>query len=244
MEVEAYPIVHRVERTHWFFVARRRIVASFVDKYFPRSEHSRTLDIGGGTGGLVDVLKPYGALVGMDYSGDALSYYRQHHPVVCQGDAVHLPFKSCSLDFVMALDVLEHLQDDGAGLSEFFRVLRAGGRALVTVPAFKFLWGRLDDLGRHKRRYRLSELGKKATSAGFGLLKVSYFNTFLFPVVLFSRRMEFLRKSEMTADEDLNVPHPLLNSALINLFGMEAKLLHHVSFPVGVSIVCILEKTR
>ncbi len=242
MEAEAYPAVHRVERTHWFFVARRRIIASLVKRYFPPRKNACTLDVGGGTGGLVDVLKPYGSLIGLDYSDEALSYYRQYHPDVCRGDAVHLPFKSESIDFLIALDVLEHLEDDRAGLTEFFRVLKMGGRALVTVPAFKFLWGRLDDLGRHKRRYTRSELCGKASQAGFRVSKSSYMNSLLVPIVLVNRLSERFRRRWMSADSDLQIPSKPINTILTGLFGFEERLLSKIDLLLGVSVVSVLEK--
>ena len=78
----------------------------------------------------------------------------------------HLPYESDSFELVTALDVIEHLDDDVAGLREMRRVLRRDGRLLVFVPAFMFLWGVHDDISNHRRRYTLKELRSVVSEAG------------------------------------------------------------------------------
>ncbi len=242
METEVYSVVHQVERTHWFFVARRLIIASLLDTFADKSKRAILLDIGGGTGGMAEVARHFGQVIGVDYSEKALSFYRQYHPDVCLGDAAQLPFENDSLDFILALDLLEHLEDDAQGLSDFYRVLKPGGRALFTVPAFKFLWGRLDDVAHHYRRYTKNELARKVQFAGFRVLKASYLNTILFPIVAVARWTESLRKRWTKTDADLRLLPSTLNFTLANLFGAEARLLRILDLPFGVSIVCVAEK--
>jgi ubiquinone/menaquinone biosynthesis C-methylase UbiE len=242
MESLVYDGVHQVERAHWFFVARRRIIASLLERFFRRSDRAMILDIGGGTGGLAKVMSRFGSVVGLDYSEEALSYYFQRHPVVCQGDATHLPFGSSTLDFILALDILEHLEDDANGLDEFYRVLKPGGQALLTVPAFRFLWGRLDDVAHHYRRYTRQELVLKAEQSGLQVIKASYMNTILFPLVALARRTESLRMRWTKPDADLRIPPAWLNTLLTNLFGIESLWLRRLDLPLGVSVVCVLEK--
>jgi SAM-dependent methyltransferase len=106
---------------------------------------------------------------------------------VKQGAAESLPYAADSFDLVTGLDVVEHLDDDLAGLKEMRRVLRSGGRALLFVPAFMFLWGVQDDISNHRRRYTLKELKRVVHQAGFQVERATYVNLSFFTPILLGR---------------------------------------------------------
>ncbi len=117
------------------------------------------MDVGCGTGANLEMLSQFGNPEGVDVSAEALKFCRQRGlRQVKQGAAEALPYESNSFDLVTGLDVVEHLDDDVAGLKEMRRVLRAGGRAVLFVPAFMFLWGVQDDISNHRRRYTMAGL--------------------------------------------------------------------------------------
>ena len=99
------------------------------------------------------------------------------------GSAERAPLRSASCDGALALDVIEHLDDDAAALSETARVVRPGGFLLVTVPALPSLWGNQDVVSHHRRRYTSRSLAAAFRRAGLDLTWQSYFNTVLFPAI-------------------------------------------------------------
>src|SRR5437660_6389443 len=147
MQPHTYAIMREVEGKHWWYVGRRRIIASFVAEIFRNFQREgkrspRILDIGCGTGGNLEMLSEFGETEGVDVSTEAVDFCRARgFDKVRQGAAEDLPCEDESFDLVTALDVVEHLDDDVAGLREMRRVLSVGGRGLLFVPAFMFLWG-------------------------------------------------------------------------------------------------------
>src|SRR6185312_15196375 len=124
------------------------------------------------------------------------------------GAIEQLPYQSDSFDLVTALDVIEHLDDDIAGLREMRRVLRRDGRILVFVPAFMFLWGVQDDVSNHRRRYTLPRLLKAVEEAGFSVEWSSYANiSFFLPVLVVRSVMRWLG---LRADTEYGINIPLM----------------------------------
>src|SRR5712691_3232824 len=161
MQAHTYAIMREVEDQHWWYVGRRRIIASWVENVCREigKQRPRILDVGCGTGANLQMLAEFGAAEGVDVSTEALDFCRARGLAeVKQGEAESLPFEDASFDLVTGLDVVEHLDDDIAGLSEMRRVLRPEGRAVLFVPAFMFLWGVQDDISHHRRRYTRAEL--------------------------------------------------------------------------------------
>src|SRR5262245_58571858 len=180
-----YAPLRELERTHWWFRGRRRILAAALDRLGVRS--GRILDVGCGAGANLELLgqrEPHAGLVGMDVEREPLRFCREDRRTpVCQADAAHLPFASACFDLVAALDALEHFEDDAAALRELGRVCRPGGALLATVPAFPALWGSVDELGHHHRRYRRRELLARVREAGFEVVFERYVNWLLFPPI-------------------------------------------------------------
>ena len=235
--------MYRVEESHWWFVGRRKILSSFVErivKNLPR-EQPRILDVGCGTGANLEMLSQFGSAEGVDVSAEALEFCQARGlKNVRRGEAEHLPYDDNSFDLVTGLDVVEHLDDDVAGLKEMRRVLRQEGRVLLFVPAFMFLWGVQDDISNHRRRYTAQGLKKVIAQAGFELERLTYANiTFFFPI-LGGRLLMRLTGYRPASENNLTVG--FLNGVLGSIFGAEAPLLRHVNFPFGVSIVCVARR--
>src|SRR6185436_716868 len=127
------------------------------------------------------------------------------------------PYEDGTFDLVTALDVVEHMDDDVAALREMRRVLRPGGRVLLFVPTFMFLWGLQDDVSHHRRRYRLSELGRVLEQAGFEIERSTYANITFFLPILFIRKL--MRLTGIKAESENNINVPAFNSVLGGLFG-------------------------
>ena len=161
MQSHHYPLLYQVEERHWWYVGRRRIIQNLVEKICTTLDNPspRILDVGCGTGANLKMLAHYGKAEGIDISQQAIDFCGERGlQSVKLGAAEDLPYEDDSFDLVTSLDVVEHLDDDVAGLREMRRVLRPDGRVLLFVPAFMFLWGVQDDVSNHRRRYTLPSL--------------------------------------------------------------------------------------
>jgi SAM-dependent methyltransferase len=243
MQPHTYPIMYRVEGSHWWFVGRRQILSSFVRRIVGKlsNPQPRILDVGCGTGANLEMLADFGEVEGVDVSTEALDFCQTrglHN--VRQGEAERLPYEDKSFDLVTGLDVVEHLDNDLGGLQEMRRVLRPGGRALLFVPAFMFLWGVQDDISNHRRRYTLAGLNKVVREAGMEVEHATYANITFFAPILLGRLL--MRVTGFRPASENNITIGFLNGPLGRIFGMEAALLRHVKFPFGVSIICVARR--
>ena len=240
MKEHTYPIMFRVEQSHWWYIGRRKILAGFVEDICRRvtDRRPRILDVGCGTGANLLMLSEYGDAEGVDISEDALAFCRERGlEKVRLGAAEKLPYADGTFDLVTALDVVEHMDDDLAGLREMRRVLRPGGRVLLFVPTFMFLWGVQDDVSNHRRRYRLPELKRVLEKAGFEIERTTYANiTFFLPILLMRKLM---RVAGITAASENNINVPALNGVLGRVLGAESFVLRHMNIPFGVSGLCV-----
>jgi len=243
MQEHTYSIMYEVEGKHWWFVGRRKIIAGFVEKICRDigKRRPRILDVGCGTGANLQMLANFGAAEGVDVSSGALDFCRARGlSKVKQGAAEALPYEDASFDLVTGLDVVEHLDDDIAGLGEMRRVLRPGGRALLFVPAFMFLWGVQDDISHHRRRYTIPELRERLSEAGLTVERATYANITFFLPILFGRLL--MRLTGIRPASENNITIGALNGLLGGIFGAESWWLQKMSFPFGVSIVCVARR--
>ena len=240
MMEHTYPILFRVEQSHWWHIGRRRILAGFVEEICQRvtDRRPRILDVGCGTGANLLMLSKYGDAEGVDVSEDALAFCRERGlDKVKLGAGEELPYEDGTFDLVTAFDVVEHMDDDLAGLREMRRVLRPGGRVLLFVPAFMFLWGLQDDVSHHRRRYRMSELRRVLEEAGFEIERTTYANiTFFLPILLMRKLMRF---TGIKAESENNINVSALNGILGRMLGAESLILKFMNLPFGVSGLCV-----
>jgi SAM-dependent methyltransferase len=252
MQQHTYAIMRRVEESHWWYLGRRRMIRSFVDSIRrnaekssapgPQSERSfEILDVGCGTGANLELLSEFGDASGVDVSAEAVSFcHARGLENVKQAVAEALPFADKSFDAATSLDVIEHLDDDVAGLKEIRRILRPSGRVLIVVPAFMFLWGVQDDVSHHRRRYTISQLKKAVAEAGFEIERASYWNISFFFPTLMGRLL--MRASGVRPQSEANLTPGFLNRMLGSILGAETALLQHFDFPFGVSIACVARR--
>src|SRR5215217_2368713 len=241
MQSHHYPILYQVEDTHWWYVGRRRIIQSLVEKISTKLKTQRILDVGCGTGANLKMLAAYGKAEGVDISPQAVDFCHERGlDSVKLGAIEQLPYESDSFELVTALDVIEHLDDDISGLREMRRVLRRDGRLLVFVPAFMFLWGVQDDVSNHRRRYTLPSLLKAIEEAGFSVEWSSYANiSFFLPVLAVRSVMRWLG---LRADTEYGINISLMNGPFSSLFAAERFVFKHGRLPFGVSAVCIARR--
>jgi len=242
MENNSYDVEAKVESLHWWFFVRRRLLRRILHSMVIPQEFS-AVDIGCGTGSNLRVLGSVGLhkVVGLDRSLYALSLAKKKVDLpFISGDINNLPIRSNSVGLIIALDVIEHIDNDLNAIRELYQVLRKGGILILTVPAFNFLWGLQDVVTGHKRRYSKKEIMEKLREARFDILKSSYFNFFLFFPILFARRLVHLFGLKIRSENEINLP--LINFLFKAVFSLEVYVLKYLSFPFGVSILCIAKK--
>ena len=186
-------------------------------------------------------LARFGDAQGVDMDEEAVGYCHDRGlEHVTQSAADSLPFPNESFDLVTALDVVEHIDDDLGALREMKRVLKPGGQLLLTVPAYRFLWGRQDDINLHKRRYVARELRGRLHAAGFVVERLTYMNSILFPAIAAIRLVRRVLPEPPKLESDFAFPAPQpLNVTLGAIFGSERHLLTRFDIPFGVSIMAL-----
>jgi SAM-dependent methyltransferase len=245
---EFYAEYYEIEDKHWWFVGRRQIFLTMLDKYLPlaNGQERRILDVGCGTGTMLGYLSRYGHAEGIDADEEAVRFCHERGiDSVSLVDSLPLPFGDNSFDLITILDVLEHLEDDRAMLCELRRVMRPGGALLLSVPAYHFLWGPQDEIAHHKRRYVAREIRERLQQSGLIPRKLSYFNTLLFPIIACVRVMRPYRPGspKLKSDFTMTKPGPI-NGLLGRLFALEAPLVKRADLPFGVSILGLAYKGR
>jgi SAM-dependent methyltransferase len=244
MEQYTYAIMNRVEDSHWWFVGRRAILESFLERIVqsPKSEvqSPRILDVGCGTGANLEMLANFGEAEGVDVSDDALEFCKAKGLKAHKGLAEKLPFENESFEVVTALDVVEHLDDDIAGLKEMHRVLKKGGKSLIFVPAFMWLWGVQDDISNHRIRYTRKEIVERLEKAGFEIERATYANITFFAPILAGRTL--MKFTGVKPESENNINISALNGFFGKIFSAERFWLNQFNFPFGVSIVIVANK--
>ena len=241
MKKITYDIEWNVERFHWWFTGRRRLLKILLSSSRIH-KNSLVIDVGCGVGSNLSLLNSMGFnVIGIDSEIYSLSFAKKNVSVsLINGDLSRLPIKSNSIDIIIATDILEHLNEDTTGIKEMYRTLAHRGIAVLTVPAFEFLWGTQDVVGMHKRRYSKNEFLKKLRQAGFDILKSSYFNFILFIPIFIARRLIHFLGLKIESENEIN--SPLINFFLKAIFSIESHMLKFFSFPFGVSIFCVAQK--
>jgi len=240
------------EDKHWWFASRTRAILAYLDRYVgPGPADRLVLDVGCGAGNMAHHLAHYGRVIGVDTHPKPLEVARQRGLEVRSGSADDLPFDDQTFDLVALLDVVEHVPNEHGVFSECRRVLKPGGKLMVTVPALMWLWSQNDVLNAHQRRYTRAELRDKLTHHGFRVLRASYNNFLLFPlaagVILLRRGRAEPELASPHFDDDayqveMEAAPGGLNGVLTGVGKVEAGLIRHVSLPIGTSVLCIAER--
>lgn len=235
------------EEWYWWHRARQTIVARILGRYLDDGPRGRVLDVGCGAGGTSTVAAADGRLLGVDLGAEATIAAQARGLEVARMDATELGVLPNTFDLVVALDVLEHLDDPAAAAREFRRTLRPGGTLLVTVPAYQWLWSSHDVALGHRRRYTSEPLRSLLTRAGFDVELCSYVMTAVLPPAAVVRLIERLpgRKRPATEREAESgyIPIPgWLNSFLAWLVGLDGYLAGRVPLPGGLTVIAVARR--
>ncbi|MEA2574154.1 MAG: hypothetical protein QOH93_1452 [Chloroflexia bacterium] len=251
MEFEEYRIMREAEDVHWWYRGLRGVMFTLLGLERGEGLRTRILDAGCGTGGNIYALEQagFGHVLGFDYNSHGIYFCRERGlDNICQGSLMSVPFRDNSLEIIVSCDVIndEGLPDEMQALRELYRVLAPGGRLFLNLPAYNFLKGEHDKATSVARRYTTRGIAKQLRSVGFKVQRVTYWNMFLFPLVLAVRSVSRLRGRDEheQARSDINVPPSPFNSILTMVLGLEHKLLRRINLPFGSSVGVVAVKPR
>ena len=248
MEYAAYAQFVDLEEEHFWFRGRRTIFFSLLDKFLEGRKDLEVLEVGCGAGGLLKRLSVYGNAKGMELWPElcTIAKDRSQQGMIC-GNAYAIPLADQSQDLVCLFDTIEHIPEQEKALAEIYRVLKPGGMVFFSVPAYQFLFSNNDRVAHHCRRYTKGLLKKVCKEAGLRPKKVSYFNTFLFPLILPAVLIEKAKekwiglKDPNKTNLSKTFPGPI-NTTFAKIMGSERHLLRHLSFPTGHSLLGLFQR--
>jgi len=245
---EEYAKMYQLEDRYWYFQGRKDIIGGILDQWLPNDTSKlRILDVGCGTGLMLGKLKAMGLEpVGADLHTLSMQYCRRRGiQKLLRADVTNLPFAGNSFDIILALDLIEHVEDDAALLREFHRIAAPGAKVLITVPAHPYLWSEHDEALHHYRRYRRRPFLHLLSNSGFHPLRYTFAITLLYyPIVAFRLAQRLLRPRKAGPKTHLiDLPAPL-NAFLIRLLRAEGSLLRHMNLPVGLTLLALLEPRK
>ncbi len=243
MERAIYDRMAEIDGEHWWFAARRRIVAAAIERHAPRRTRLRMLEVGCGTGANIAMLQRFGHVDAVEPDAPARALAARRGGIKVAGgllpDGVRLD--DGAYDLIVLLDVLEHIPADVASLKVLRGKLAPGGRLLLTVPAMPWLWSAHDIAHHHQRRYTARALRRALADGGFTLRHMSHFNCLLMPVIVAVRALN--RLLGRTGGDDHGMPPSIVNRALTAVFAAERHVAVRGSLPFGVSLLAVAEPT-
>jgi SAM-dependent methyltransferase len=221
VDTELYDRFFDTEDRHWWFVGRRRLVTDLLTRTQARG---RILDLGCGTGGVLAHLGEFGTALGLDPAPEAAHYCRRRDLPMVIGSGMDLPFAPASFDAVLALDVIEHLDDDREAVRRLGSLLEPGGVLVVSVPALPAMFSEFDAVQGHRRRYLPGTLAEAFEGSGLRLDRTFWWGRWLVPLLGRRRARTRSRPGETPADvyrRHLALPHPAVSRLLSLAFRLE-----------------------
>lgn len=238
MERVVYQQMAELDDRHWWYRARRRIIADLIRREAHLPPDAEILEIGCGTGHNLAMLSDFGHVEGLELDDEAraISEKRLGRRVMSSPLPELGEVPDRHYDLIGAFDVIEHIDDDRAALASIATKLKPGACFIMTVPAHQWMWSAHDTVNHHKRRYSRSGLKALIEASPMKLRKLGYFNSLLFPLAVAERAASKLRGKE---DADVKLPPAPLNTALEKVFAAERYLAGRLPLPPGLSLFAV-----
>lgn len=242
MDNYVYEDLREHQEEHWWFKARREILTVAIgDLGLPAD--ADILEIGCGTGGNLEMLGRFGNVLGLEMHEEAVEYARSStgHDVQAGFLPDKIPFDR-KFDLICMLDVVEHIEDDRTALSTLNQMLKPGGRVVITVPAYQWMFGKHDRLLHHFRRYSRRTLADLMSATGINVEKIGYFNTFMFPIAVLAFITDRVMPVEKCTGYD--VPAKWLNATFYHIFRLERLFIDKLRLPFGCSLLMVSQPAK
>jgi SAM-dependent methyltransferase len=238
MERVVYEQMAELDQRHWWYVARREVIAALIRNDVRPPANARVLEIGCGTGHNLAMLSEFGHVDALELDDEARAVAEKR----LGRNVMSAPLPGLSgvpqkhYDLIGAFDVVEHVEDDRAALASIAERLKPGGKLVLTVPAHQWMWSAHDVVNHHKRRYSKRGLRRLLEESPLKLDTIGYFNSLLFPVAIAERLSSKLRGKD---DADLTLPPAPLNTVLERIFAAERHLVGRLPLPPGLSLFAV-----
>ncbi|QQX82296.1 class I SAM-dependent methyltransferase [Shewanella sp. KX20019] len=238
MDSIEYEVMASQQINHWWYRGRRAIVKSSIEKFSTEGLDS-ILEVGCGTGGNLSMLATFGEV----YAVEMDDFARQHAADISGVDVKsgwlpeNLPFQNKQFDLICLFDVLEHIRDDLSALISLKERLNKNGKVMITVPAYKWMFGKHDINMHHYRRYNSGDIKNLLEKAGIEVDYFTHFNSLLYPIAAITRIFDSVTNRAGPIGGSLR--SKFLNDKLYDVFQFEQKLLDYMEFPIGLSIMVV-----
>jgi 2-polyprenyl-3-methyl-5-hydroxy-6-metoxy-1,4-benzoquinol methylase len=235
--------LHELEKGHFWFESRNRIINHFIHKYLGHENNRKILEVGCGTGFVLENMaqeNPGFEFEGTELYLEGLRFARSRSPSMnfFQSDARNLPFKD-EYDAICAFDVIEHIEEDIDTLKSIHNSLKPGGYVFISVPQHMWLWSKQDEFACHKRRYTRKELKQKLIECGFAPKFMTSFVSTLLPLMFLNR----LKNSNPTKMDEFKISKGSNQILTLGMKCDEILIKAGISLPVGGSLFVVAQKS-
>jgi SAM-dependent methyltransferase len=238
MERSVYREMAALDQQHWWYKARREVLADLIRREATPPANAHILEIGCGTGHNLEMLGGFGSVdaLELDDEARAIAEKRLGRSVMSAPlpELAGLPDRH--YDLIAALDVIEHIDDHHAAVAAIAAKLKPDGKFVMTVPAHQWMWSAHDVVNHHKRRYSKDGLRRLIGRSPLHLDRIGYFNSLLFPLAVAERFSSKLRSKD---NAEVTLPSPALNAALERVFAAERHLIGRLPLPPGLSLFAV-----
>jgi 2-polyprenyl-3-methyl-5-hydroxy-6-metoxy-1,4-benzoquinol methylase len=247
MQHDEYKIMFDVEDSHWWYRGLRANLALFWERFVATRDADErpasVLDVGCGTGAVLQWLSARAKPTGVDFAQEAIHFCRERgHEQCAVASALALPCAKESFDVVLSFDVICHksVPEKIVPLREMRDALKPSGILFLNLPAYQWLMSSHDAAVYTNHRFNRTEIRDMLESLDFEILAITHWNTLLFPIILAVRlfRKAFPPKQSDLADKN----SPLSNNLFGGVMKIERALMRLTSLPFGLSIFIAARK--
>lgn len=238
MRQDLYAELYQVENSHWWHQHKRAVCLQRIS----RMKTGKVLDIGAGTGKILEELKAHGwQAKGVDAEPAAAQECKKRGIILqtCDVGNKSLPYQSNSFDLVLTLDFLEHVQNEIQVINKIKRVLKPDGKLLISVPAYPRLYSYWDKMLGHYRRYSKADLTQLIKKSGLKIEFLSYYFSWLLLPAVIIRMIKKMFNIKMISDFQTNTNNFLILFTIKILSKIELLLLKYINLPFGLSLICV-----
>jgi 2-polyprenyl-3-methyl-5-hydroxy-6-metoxy-1,4-benzoquinol methylase len=233
--------------SHPIDLASRNDALAQVKKFMP-CDKAVIMEIGCSSGFLIrDLAKnfPGATIIGSDVVKEPLYRLARDFPGIplIRFDVLRCPVPDQSIDVLIMLNVLEHIEDDAGALQKAFNLLKPGGVLIIEVPAGSCLFDAYDIELRHFRRYAAAELYGKLVRAGFMVCRKSHLGFVVFPAFALVKLFQKWRTAGKKKAVVRKQAGSTYNNALVKLaLKFESSRLSDFQLPYGIRVLAVARR--